>query len=144
MPFCVGEGVDTASEFVSIARLGIGNYPCINLWFKEWTLDTPVKFGFAWIGVFFLGISTHGLAYLRLKAHHTIKRPSWKANFVAVSLFAVQTVLGYFLMLAAMSLTAELFCAVCGGLTVGYALLNLQLLIHPFPDTSTKNGSSSC
>ena len=77
--------------FLSIASEPKGSTACVNLLFKEWTLDTEVKYAFTCIGVFLLGIL---MQYL-IKAHTLIRHAQYR-QVIAVAVYDIQVVLGYF------------------------------------------------
>ena len=59
--FCYG-GMDMLMEGFETTK---GHNPCIILFFKAWTLNTPWKFAVACIGVMCLGFSIETLIALR-------------------------------------------------------------------------------
>ncbi|KAJ1452897.1 hypothetical protein M885DRAFT_619504 [Pelagophyceae sp. CCMP2097] len=122
--FCFGEGADMHMDgFRSVFETH--RPQCLNLLFTEWTLDTPGRFAAGAVGVAGLGLLAEALTLGRRKLHGAkTGRRSRKA--ATLGLYCAQLVLGYFLMLAAMSYSAELFAAACLGLTLGHALFNLS------------------
>lgn len=116
--FCMLPGVSMYMEgFTAISLKEEGTTFCVNLLFQEWTLDTSVKFGFACVGVFFLGILIQVLTFLRISES---KRRNYygetATSVITITLYGLQMVLGYFVMLVAMTYSVELFCMVCAGL----------------------------
>jgi lipid-A-disaccharide synthase-like uncharacterized protein len=119
--YCSGSGISMSmTGFISQAN--DNNPDCINLLFSEWTLDTRTKFAFACLGVFCLGIIIQYLTIVRAKTK-TIPDP-YLRRLAKVGAFGIQVVLSYFLMLIAMTYSAELFTMVCVGLTIGYGLFH--------------------
>ena len=53
--YCYGSGTSMFMEgFVSIVSEGSGQTECVNLLFKQWTLNSQIKYGFACFGVFIM------------------------------------------------------------------------------------------
>lgn len=119
--FCAGTGV---SMYMSgFQSSGSNSVECIVLLFGSWSLDSALKLGFAWVGVFLLAVAVQYLINFRglLKVDKDARLFLGKLMNVTVALvYGVQVVLSYFLMLIAMSYNVELFTAVCTGLMVGY------------------------
>ena len=106
-----------------------GGCPCINLFFPGWTLNTPYKFVGAMVGVFILALITELFGKLRTKALHLsnttkttqiMKKKLFRDVYLGMHGF--HAVRGYFLMLAAMTYSVELFICVIFGLVLGHAL----------------------
>lgn len=131
--YCSGVGTSMyMSGFQSIAEKGEGEVQCVNLFFEQWTLDSRVKYAFACLGIFAMGIFIQYLSKLRVMVS---KLPdSWVRKLSIVSIYCLHVTLGYFAMLAAMTYSVELFCMVCSGLTVGFAIFHLD---HPHNAKST-------
>ena len=123
--YCTGVGTSMyMSGFQSIAEKGEGEIQCVNLFFEEWTLDSRVKYAFACLGIFFMGILIQYLSKLRVAVS---KWPESLGRKVAVVLiYGLHVMFGYFAMLAAMTYSVELFCMVVSGLTVGFAMFHLD------------------
>ena len=113
--------------------------PCLNFLFRDWTLDTPYKFIMVMAAVTMLGIGVEVLAAIRsggtLKSYflchrHRRRRSTpiitdyqrWILQSAVVGSHVLQALIGYVLMLAAMSYSAELFCCALLGLGIGYAM----------------------
>eukprot|EP00798_Chlamydomonas_sp_ICE-L_P012782 gene12782-16040_t len=130
--------------------------PCVIYLFPEWVLDTKVKFAFACIGTFFMGIACLSLAYAiavikrKRRASHVQsvcpnveekgglvgtppappsqhKQMKLLWELLIVLLYAIQMTLAYWLMLLAMTYQAELFIMTVAGLATGYWIFNLYL-----------------
>ena len=106
--------------------------PCVILFVKAWTLDTRVKFGFACIGVMFLGFCIELLIAVRRRltsrrrlSPYLVGQPSVKRT-VAIALFGLNLLLGYLAMLVAMTYSIELFLCVIIGLMIGHAVFNVK------------------
>ena len=106
-----------------------GGCPCINLFFPGWTLNTPYKFVGAMVGVFILALITELFGKFRTKALHLstttkttqiMKKKLFR--YVYLGMHGVHAIRGYFLMLAAMTYSVELFICVISGLVLGHAL----------------------
>ena len=115
--------------------------PCLNFLFRDWTLDTPYKFVMAMVAVAVLGIGVEAIAAIRsggtipsyfLCHRHCHRRrhstpiitqyQRWILQSAVVGSHVLQALIGYVLMLAAMSYSAELFCCALLGLGIGYAI----------------------
>jgi hypothetical protein len=124
--FCWGAGTDMFMDgFTSIIQEKDGSTACLNLFFKEWTLDTKTKYAFGCIGVFLLGILVELLSSIRRTLYKSL-RAGHVRNVMLMFLHCSQVCLGYFLMLAAMTYNVEIFCMVLAGVGVGHGLFNLQ------------------
>jgi hypothetical protein len=124
--FCWGVGTDMYMDgFTSIVSEKKGSTACLNLFFKEWTLDTKTKYGFGCVGVFLLGVFVEFLSSFRRTLYKTL-RAGHLRNVLLMLLHCSQVCLGYFLMLAAMTYNVEIFCMVLAGVGTGHALFNLQ------------------
>jgi hypothetical protein len=125
--YCFGAGTSMSmSGFVSVATDTKGSTPCINLLFEEWTLDTRAKMAIACVGVFFLGLIVQYLTLLRGWKYTKTIPDLFQRRMFKILCFGIQIVLSYFLMLIAMTYSAELFSMVVVGLTVGYALFHSE------------------
>ncbi len=105
---------------------------CIVYLFPEWPLTTAVKFAFACIGTFLMGIVVVSLGTARKAVwliHETKPNatPLTNAGLMAalVALYAVQLTLGYFIMLFVMTYQAELFIMSVMGLTTGHFVFDV-------------------
>lgn len=125
--YCQGTGTTMFMDgFAGIGSSPGGETLCINFLFQTWTLNTRVKFAFACIGTLLAGILVQFIA----KARVDVTRAKWSNKLVKkavlVFLFMSHITFGYFLMLLAMTYNVELFCMVCVGLTIGYAVFNID------------------
>eukprot|EP01039_Chlorochromonas_danica_P006900 gene6897-7624_t len=123
--YCKGEGTSMYMQgFISIAKEGEGNFACVNWLFPEWTLDTRVKMAFGCLGAFLMCVFIQYLSVVRLELN------KWPDDYYRLTahtvLYAIHVTLGYFAMLLTMTYSAELFCMVCAGLTVGYLLFQAR------------------
>jgi hypothetical protein len=122
------------------------NGGCLVYLFPEWVLDSQVKFAFACIGTFALGIVVASLNSARRYVGRYIKVPPLqpghgsaaptqrdkRVHFLKclgrrvalATVHAVQLTLAYFLMLVAMTYQAELFIMIPLGLATGHALFD--------------------
>jgi hypothetical protein len=123
--FCMGSG--QSMDMIGFQVTG-GNSkpPCFNLLFTTWTLSSEAKFAAGCIGTFALGMIIQLLTQYRTHVAKSKTGGVYNKLF-SVFLYGLQVVLSYFLMLIAMTYSAELFAMVIVGLTVGYGLVNLDL-----------------
>ena len=95
------------------------------------TARSQASFALAVVGTFFMGIATECLTAFRRCAGKS-ERTAWlRKNRLAWTLligciFTTQVLLGYFLMLIAMTYQTELFVAVVLGIGVGHTVLNVR------------------
>ena len=108
---------------------GQGENQCIMLFFDVFTLDTPLKFGFGCVFVFFLGFVIEVLIafrrYLTKRANSSPEGLTIPWQLAILSIFALSLVLGYLAMLVAMTYSIELFICVVAGLVIGHGVFNL-------------------
>lgn len=122
--FCTGSGLDMyMSGFTSIFQPG--DVACLNILFQGWTLSNPWTFALACCGTICLAMGTEGLVNRRRKLFRETP-PSRFRDIFTVLLYGVQTILGYFIMLIAMTYQVELFMCVVLGLMMGHATFNLN------------------
>lgn len=112
---------------------GASNSGCLLFFVPGARLNAAWKFSLALIGVFLLGVASEGFS--RLRRRH-INRGSGIA--VKLALYAINTTIGYLVMLAAMMYSIEVFVVTIGGLTVGHALFNVG------DNTATVTRSACC
>ena len=128
--FCYGSGTSMfMSGFTTISSEDRGGTACVNLFFDTWTLDTKWKYIIASFGIFSLAIFFEYMKVLKrqLMSFSFMKRsPVLVKDAVSVLFYGGQLTISYFLMLAAMTYSTELFSAMICGLTVGYALFTLK------------------
>jgi len=111
-------------------EVGAGQ-PCISLLFEWAVLDSRAAFAAGAAATFVGGVGVEYIVYARRRmlAHwHPPTTPATRARFyaVTVAVYALQVVLGYLLMLVAMTYQVELFVAVVAGLTAGHAIFNAK------------------
>jgi copper chaperone CopZ len=132
--FCTGPG--TAMHMDGFTFVSYGESNCVILLFNSWRIGTASAFAIAFIGIVLMGILTEALTAFR---RTTIPRSTFlnqrpRTRKVAMGLlYSVQVVLGYLLMLIAMTYQVELFIAVILGLGLGHTVLNTSA---PVPETS--------
>jgi len=105
--------------------------PCINLLSAKLNLDSEWKFLVAMVVVAYLGIIIEGLPTLRLKYLARLQRDGCDINGKKVSLIlsafhGFQALLGYILMLAAMTYSIELLISAVVGLSIGHYISSKQ------------------
>jgi Ctr copper transporter family len=127
--FCYGIGVSMYMDgFKSMAFSRRGSVECLNLLFVSWTLNSELKFALGCVGVFLISVFVQMMTHIRQK----LKKGGTKlkaviSSMATVLLYGIQVALSYFIMLAAMTYSVEIFCMVCAGLTVGFAMFNIDL-----------------
>jgi len=132
--------------------LGRGGYidsspppPCLNLYLVGWTLDTEGKFVAAMFGVLVLAVIVEGVSKARqVFARHArdagggmdskqteqqstgVSSLFWRSPFAvsaaSSAIHGVQALLGYVLMLATMTFSAELLLMTVAGLSIGHGV----------------------
>jgi len=112
-----------------------GGHNCINLYFRDWTLDSVGKVWAAIVGVAVLAILTEGISKLR----HLLSRKRRRAEstlkirriaLLQTGLHGIHALTGYILMLATMTFSIELLLSVIGGLMVGYVMFGGDTYRH--------------
>lgn len=105
--------------------------PCIAYGFDWFVLDSPAKFVTGVIITLVGGIAVECIVFARrqilarpLKLHSRSVRILVHSGLVVV--YGLQVMLGYLLMLVAMTYQVELFLAVVVGLTAGHAIFNAK------------------
>lgn len=92
---------------------------CVVLFFQGWVLDTRLKFVIGCIFVVFLGICTQGAIRLRSLLVSGRRKRLLKDKVVDSAMFGLNVVLGWTMMLVAMTYSVELFSCATLGLVVG-------------------------
>lgn len=122
--YCRGEGTTMFMQgFISIVEKGDGKTDCVNLLFPQWTLDSELKYAFACIGVFGMSMLIQFLAKLRVDINKKYPNTIYR-KLAHTILYGMHVILGYFAMLVAMTYSVELFCMICCGLIVGFAVFH--------------------
>lgn len=137
--YCSGSGVSMyMAGFVWGEESNEGKFACLNMWFRNWTLDTKEKFYWAIAGTAALGAFLEFSVKLRrdaavaeqaaIAAAADADRFSTKLvwNGLRLLLMVLHSSLAYILMLTAMTYRAELFIASVAGLGLGHAFFNLN------------------
>lgn len=103
--------------------------PCLNLLFPSYTLDSEFKFLAGMILVSGLGLLLEALPHWRRKYIARLERVEGnedKVQLVSSALHGCQALLGYLLMLVAMTYSIELLFSAVLGLSIGYYLFYKQ------------------
>ena len=142
--YCSGSGVSMyMAGFVWGEESNDGKFACLNMWFRNWTLDTKEKFYWAIAGTAALGIVLELSVKLRrdaavaeqaaIAAAADVDRFSTKLawNGLRLLLMILHSSFAYLLMITAMTYRAELFIAAVAGLGLGHALFNLNAPMEP-------------
>ena len=105
-----------------------GGFPCINLFFASWTLDTKVKFLLGMLGVICFAMSVEGVSRLRRVVAHRAQKsaPEERSRYslYQTSLHGLHALSGYLLMLVTMTYSWELLLSVIVGLMIGFFLFS--------------------
>ena len=106
-------------------RSGSGSLvPCVVFLFDGWAITSRGELAAACIGTVFVGLLAQAIVGVRPVARARLAQLSRPACVVAeVFLFASQVLLGYLLMLIAMTYQVELLVSVVLGLAAGHGLL---------------------
>lgn len=142
--FCFGSGVSMfMAGFTAVALEPRGSTECLNLLFPTWTLDSPLKLGFACVLVLLAAVGMQFVTHLRLQLSQCGNRRSrsLEQKLLGVLLQGVQVVLGYLLMLVAMTYSAELFSMVCVGLLLGYVAFHADFHWWKDDEENMRTGS---
>eukprot|EP00566_Odontella_aurita_P001495 CAMPEP_0113553588 /NCGR_PEP_ID=MMETSP0015_2-20120614/15696_1 /TAXON_ID=2838 /ORGANISM="Odontella" /LENGTH=239 /DNA_ID=CAMNT_0000454673 /DNA_START=291 /DNA_END=1010 /DNA_ORIENTATION=+ /assembly_acc=CAM_ASM_000160 len=131
-----GGGVATMAMYMSGFQWSLfadpSEVPCLNLFSPSWTLDTRPKFFLGMLAVLLLALVTEGVSFLRMKmSKKPIERErrrrnsrTWrgkrKASLFRLGLHGLQALLGYLLMIAAMTYSIELLLSAIVGLIIGH------------------------
>jgi hypothetical protein len=146
--YCYGSGTSMIMDgFTSMAFSESGKAPCVNLLFPAWTLDSQLKFALGCVGTFLASMAIPFMTYLRqqLRKGHT-KYQVVFSSALTLFLYGLQVTLSYFVMLAAMTYSVEIFTMVCAGLTLGYGVFNLDTTpssVEPCCDTDYESDDKS-
>lgn len=126
-PFCDADAAtDMSMEgFRTAASFANGKGPCVILLFGSWTLRTRTQFNVGCLFSACLGLMLQATADIlrrteRSLAPKLLQGSGAKARVCVGILHFVQMSLAYLCMLVAMTYQAELFFAVCAGLSVGH------------------------
>ena len=127
--FCSGTGqAMNMIGFTSVISQKRGTTPCVNIFFKEWTLDTAGKFGGACIGTLLVAIFVQYLSKVSSTLSEKRKRnisQSYILDAILISIvYILQITFSYFLMLLAMTYNAEIFALIIVGLYIGFMVFN--------------------
>lgn len=102
-------------------------HPCLILLFPSFELTDAARYSLGLFGVVAAGVFAEYIVALRRKVEDQRLRPPsfWHAQRLA--LYFVSRALGYLVMLATMTYSAEFFLAVLIGLTLGHYVFNLRV-----------------
>lgn len=122
--------------------------PCIILLFQSWILDSRLKIILACLGIVIFGIFIEFLIFLRRQLQtnaYFCKNPTYK-KIIMIGMFGLNISLGYLAMLIAMTYSFELFIAMVIGLTVGYAIFNVNAPVGESADPCcvNQNDANKC
>lgn len=133
VPFCYGPGTT-----MHMSGFEFGPNVCVVWLFKDWVLDSSVKYTFSIIGTLLLASIPELLKWLRrVKMHSKASAFKGRARMHHVAhsaTFGCQVMLGYALMLITMTYQFELFLAVVVGITLSHALFTSHCESDPSVD----------
>lgn len=118
---------------------------CVVLFFRAWVLDSRIKFAAACVGVCLLGMLTQALIRLRF----VVQKATGNNRMVISLMFGLNAVVGWFLMLVAMTYSMELFACATVGLILGHFVFadsdSTQILGSPCCNAvNDNNGGRDC
>lgn len=135
--FCNGARTDMHMEgFVSLFDPVREQSPCLVMFFNCWALDGFGKFVVAWVGAVVGGVLSEGLLAVRAGAVQKYCGSGKMATVLNIFLYTAHRVVGYAIMLIAMTYSVEMFVAVILGLTTGYVMFN--------KNRATVEGETAC
>lgn len=119
--FCTGSGMVMFMDGFTWS-VGAKKQPeCLALFFTSWKLDTETKFVWACVGVACLAVSVEAMSAfrrLRVTAKETLLR-----RIEMITVYGSQLVVGYVLMLCAMTYSVEIFASAILGILFGHFFL---------------------
>jgi len=142
-PWCApGYASSMFMGFGGLTQRGV----CTLFLFEGGTLDTPVKFAFAWLGTVMLAVSVDAIAHVRhRRVIPALAASPVRRRIVDSMLFAAQITTAYFVMLVVMTYSGPLFAAAVFGLTIGHVVFAdkpLHDATHCLPPEATPNNVS--
>lgn len=146
--FCNDDLTATTMWMTGFQFVKGSSYPCVAYLFPEWSLNSAVKFAFACIGTFLMGVTIPALTYSRTFIGGSIPSSSYYERAgkqaLLVGVYAVHMTLAYWLMLIVMTYQAELFIAAVLGLTFGYWLFCILLVPEVEKEDCAKHVEPCC
>jgi len=122
--YCFGPGTDMhMSGFV----FGVGD--CVVFLLEQWRLDSPRAMGIGLLASAWLGLVYEGLTWARrnkLQTSPWLRQRPWLWTLILTLSYMLQVLLGYLLMLIAMTYQLELLLSAVSGLGLGHAIFNLK------------------
>mmetsp|Transcript_663 Transcript_663/g.1575 ORF Transcript_663/g.1575 Transcript_663/m.1575 type:complete len:201 (+) Transcript_663:134-736(+) len=136
MDFCKGMSMTMSMDGFQSALFSKGHpADCITFFFPEWELDRPGKFVGAMIATFMVAVVSEGITYLQphVRNDYLAGKPKHRRKTIMTLMYGFQQLLGWLLMLIAMTFSIELFASVILGLFIG------RLLFPSEPLTTSRN-----
>lgn len=129
--FCNGIPTDMFMEgFVALLDDSRKDGPCLVMFLNSWMVDSWAKFVLACVASVFAGIFVEANQAARSQIGKYLDSNMPKRRYVAgaikLALYATHRVVGYLVMLMAMTYSIEIFVAVVLGLTAGHGIFNLK------------------
>lgn len=132
MDFCSGMSMTMSMGGFQSALFSRSPADCITFLFTDWKLDHPGKFVSAMICTFVLAVVsegiTHGQAHVR--NNYLARTPKGQRKAIMTLLYGFQQLVGWTLMLIAMTFSIELFASVVVGLFFGKLLFHADFNIR--------------
>eukprot|EP00929_Paragymnodinium_shiwhaense_P112094 TRINITY_DN80352_c0_g1_i1.p1 TRINITY_DN80352_c0_g1~~TRINITY_DN80352_c0_g1_i1.p1 ORF type:complete len:641 (-),score=132.60 TRINITY_DN80352_c0_g1_i1:405-2327(-) len=113
--FC-NKDMRTSMYMGGFTSLAAPNKACIVLFFNSWVLDTPFKFVIGCFGVGIMGVFTQALIRARAVLH---KKCKGRGKIPDSVMFGLNVMMGWAMMLVAMTYSVELFLSATLGLMIG-------------------------
>mmetsp|Transcript_20165 Transcript_20165/g.41553 ORF Transcript_20165/g.41553 Transcript_20165/m.41553 type:complete len:189 (+) Transcript_20165:122-688(+) len=129
MDFCRGMSMTMSMGGFQSALFSKGHpADCITFLFTEWKLDRPGKYVGAMIVTFVLAVLNEGIAHWQphIRNYYLEGKPKHQRKTVMTLIYGSQQLLGWLLMLIAMTFSIELFACVVLGLFFGKFLFPAQ------------------
>ena len=125
-PFCRGSTDMLMSGFASLLYDGLSDSAetnnCVMLFHERFVLDEPWKFFLGLLFTVVFGIFTEFWVSQRRKLSVDLRRR--RGKMIKAAMYAFNMVVGYLIMLIAMTYSLELFLAVIVGLGIGHVTFN--------------------
>ncbi|CAF4072245.1 unnamed protein product [Rotaria sordida] len=127
-------------------QFATGKSNCIVFLFRDWNVNTQVKYTFMIIGIFCMGLLNGALVYIRHRINDSYRENSsllLHQTYLAL-IYGIQVVLAYWLMLLVMTYESGIFISIVFGLVIGYFIFGyIQAKNHPLNASRITSASNS-